>query len=85
MIPLESLVVRVRGEYREMPGLGLTVAEACRLWQIDTFTCESVLERLVREAFLLKTDKGRYLFLSATTGRPVKSQLRRRIPVPRSA
>lgn len=30
----ESLIDRVRGEYREMPGLKLTVAQACRLWQI---------------------------------------------------
>jgi hypothetical protein len=34
----DSLLDRVRGEYREMPGLQLTIAQACRLWQIDRST-----------------------------------------------
>jgi hypothetical protein len=32
MLPLESLVTRIRGEYGEMPGLSLTFAQARRLW-----------------------------------------------------
>ena len=60
-------VARVRGEYGEMPGLQLTVIQACRLWQIDTFTCELLLEQLVHEAFLCKTEKGAYV--AATTAR----------------
>jgi hypothetical protein len=39
MTPPESLVARIRGEYREMPGLRLTFAQACRLWQLDAPTC----------------------------------------------
>ena len=39
---MEALVQRVRGEFREMPGLRLTFAQACRLWQIDTATCRLV-------------------------------------------
>src|SRR5256885_1886520 len=39
-MPLESLDARVRGEYREMPGLHLTCAQACRLWQLDAIECE---------------------------------------------
>jgi hypothetical protein len=31
--PPESLVARVRGEYFEMLGLRVTLAQACRLWQ----------------------------------------------------
>ena len=30
----DRLIGRVRSEYHEMPGLQLTVAQACRLWQI---------------------------------------------------
>ena len=41
---------RIQGEYLEMPGLRLTVAQACRLWQVDAATCERVLAQLVREA-----------------------------------
>jgi hypothetical protein len=30
--PVASWIERVRGEYREMPGLSLTVRQAARLW-----------------------------------------------------
>jgi hypothetical protein len=82
---LESLVARVRGEYQEMPGLRLTFAQACRLWQVDASTCEMLLEQLVREMFLYKTDSGAYIALSATTRRHVKARLLESVPLPRSA
>jgi hypothetical protein len=85
MPPLDSLVVRIQGEYREMPGLRLTLAQACRLWQLDAPTCEMLLEHLVREAFLYKTDNGAYIAESATSGRPVMAQLHQRVTLPRSA
>ncbi len=44
LTPLDSLVARVRGEYCEMPGLGLTVSQACRQWHIDVSTCEMLFE-----------------------------------------
>jgi hypothetical protein len=64
---LESLVARVRGEYSEMPGLRLTFAQACRLWQVDMSTCEMLLDQLVREGFLCRTDSGFYI--AAATAR----------------
>jgi hypothetical protein len=67
---LEALVVRVRGEYFEMPGLRLTFAQACRLWQVDVSTCQTLLEQLVREGFLRKTNNG-FFVAAATTGRRV--------------
>jgi hypothetical protein len=85
MPPPESLVARVRGEYQEMPGLRLTLAQACRLWQVDAATCETLLEQLMREAFLYKTANGAYISLSATADRQVKAELRERVPLPRSA
>jgi len=85
MSPLESLVARIRGEYQEMPGLRLTFAQACRLWQVDAATCQRLLDQLVRETFLYKTNGGAYIALSATAGRPAKAQLRERAPLPRSA
>ena len=51
----DSLVARVKGEYNEMPGLRLTVSQACRLWHVDVSTCEMLFEQLVREGFLYKT------------------------------
>jgi hypothetical protein len=61
MSPIDSLVARVRGEYGEMPGLRLTVSQASRLWHVDPVTCETLLEHLVREGFLYKTDAGAYM------------------------
>ena len=62
---VDSVVARVRGEYSEMPGLQLTCAQACRLWHMPASTCEKLLEQLVHDGFLCKTDKGAYI--AATT------------------
>jgi hypothetical protein len=59
------LLTRVRGEYREMPGLTLTFGQACRLWQVDATTCEAVLQRLLAEGFLVKSASGAYAARSA--------------------
>jgi hypothetical protein len=59
--PPEWLVARVRGEYVEMPGLRVTLAQACRLWQMDTATCQELLDHLVRSGFLSRTESGFYV------------------------
>jgi len=63
MLPtsFDSLVDRVRGEYSEMPGLRLSISQACRLWRVDVATCEMVFEQLVREGFLYKTETSAYI------------------------
>jgi hypothetical protein len=57
----DALMARVRGEYGEMPGLRLTVSQACRLWHVDASTCERLFEQLVREGFLYGTEKSAYV------------------------
>jgi hypothetical protein len=47
-----GLLHRVHGEYMEMPGLRLTLAQACRLWNVDSDTSLGVLTKLVDEQFL---------------------------------
>jgi hypothetical protein len=47
-----ALLQRVHGEYMEMPGLRLTLAQACRLWNADAATSQVVLNQLVDEQFL---------------------------------
>lgn len=47
-----GLLQRVHGEYMEMPGLRLTLAQACRLWNADSSTSLDVLNQLVEEQFL---------------------------------
>ena len=61
----EALLLRVRGEYREMPGLRLTFAQACRLWQLDAATCATVLAKLVHDRVLHQTAAGYYIALPA--------------------
>jgi hypothetical protein len=85
MPPSESLVVRIRGEYREMPGLQLTFAQACRLWQMDAVTCDTVLEQLVREMFLCRTSSGAYIAVSDTTSRQAKARRDEPVQLARSA
>jgi len=57
--PDDHLLRRVQGEFREMPGLRLTVAQAQRLWALDARTCEAILDRLVHEQYLQRTADGR--------------------------
>ena len=58
---MRLLADRVRGEYREMPGLRLTLRQACRLWQLDPRVCEEILNTLIERRFLYRTLDGRYL------------------------
>jgi hypothetical protein len=52
---------RIEGEYLEMPGLILSVAQAQRLWALDRPSCERCLANLVRAKFLRHTADGRYV------------------------
>jgi hypothetical protein len=53
-----DLLVRARGEYIEMPGLQLTLAQAARLWNVDREEAAQVLETLVDLAFLRRAGNG---------------------------
>jgi hypothetical protein len=55
---LEAVTRRVREEFREMPGLRLTPAQAIRLWGLERETCHAVIEQLVAAAFLRWTATG---------------------------
>jgi hypothetical protein len=58
---LLELLQRVEGEYREMPGLSLTVSQAKRLWGLDRTTCAFVLTTLLERRVLRQTPNGTYL------------------------
>ena len=55
---LENVLRRVREEFREMPGLRLTPAQATRLWGLERDTCYAVIDTLVAAAFLRWTPAG---------------------------
>ena len=58
---LERLLHRARAEYREMPGLRLTLPQAARLWALDRKTCAVVLDLLLNAGFLARTADGFYV------------------------
>jgi hypothetical protein len=62
-MPSLHLLDRIRGEYREMPGLRLTLPQARRLWHVDPADCESALDTLVQEGFLAVTEDDAYVAL----------------------
>ena len=66
----DSLLTRVRAEYDEMPGLRLTLAQACRLWQVDATTCQSLLDTLIRQSFLARTRDGAFIAAPPWQERP---------------
>jgi hypothetical protein len=56
-----ELLLRIHGEYREMPGLSLTAPQAERLWGLDRKTCTFVLRTLIERGVLRQTATGTYL------------------------
>jgi hypothetical protein len=55
---LEVIARRVREEFREMPGLRLTPAQATRLWGLEQRTCHAVIDALVASDYLRWTPTG---------------------------
>jgi hypothetical protein len=53
---------RIEAEYREMPGLKLTAAQASRFWQLGLEDSTTLLETLVARSLLRRTRDGHYVF-----------------------
>jgi hypothetical protein len=58
---ISKLLRRIESEYREMPGLKLTEAQARRLWDLNGDTCSLVLTTLIKQRFLKCTANGTYV------------------------
>jgi hypothetical protein len=56
-----ELLVRIRGEFLEMPGLRVTIADAARLWQLEPGACRALLTALVEQHSLSVTKDGAYV------------------------
>jgi hypothetical protein len=56
----DALLRRARGEYREMPGMRLTIEQAMRLWNLDRQTCGRLFDSLVAAHYLEIDSTGRY-------------------------
>lgn len=60
-MPFERLLAMAQGEYREMPGLRLTRAQAQRLWDLPCSGCaEAVLEALTDMHLVRETRGGMF-------------------------
>ncbi len=71
---------RVRAEYLEMPGLGLTADQVQRLCGLEDAACRSVLDSLVDAKFLHVGPRGIYTRLTdgdlRTRSRAAQAQMR---------
>jgi hypothetical protein len=59
--PTAASLLLIQAEYRELPGLKLTMTQAERLWALDEHTCEALLEALIAARFLRKTAADAYV------------------------
>jgi hypothetical protein len=59
--PVDPLLIRIKGEFTEMPGLHLTPWQAQRLWGLEQQQCDRALKALVDGAFLQRTATGAYI------------------------
>ncbi len=77
-MPHHALLTRIRAEYREMPGLRLTIEQAQRLCGVERAVCTAILDALVSDKFLCVTFDGAYARLTdgdVSPSRPVKADL----------
>ena len=56
----------VQAEYLEIPGLHLTKPQAQRLWGLDPYTCDALLDTLVAARFLRCTERGAYVLTGSS-------------------
>jgi DNA-binding GntR family transcriptional regulator len=70
-----ALTTRIRGEFDEMPGLKLTMAQACRLWHTDEGAVQQALDTLVAEGFVTRTASGAFVALPRPRAKTLKTGL----------
>lgn len=58
---MQDWLLLIKAEYLEMPGLHLTKSQVQRLWSLEPQTCDALLDTLVADRFLEKTDRQAYV------------------------
>lgn len=56
-----NVISTMRREFTMWPRLRLTLAQACRLWSLETTTCRELLSRLVDEGAVAQRPDGAYV------------------------
>lgn len=55
-----AIELRIAAEFRDMPGLILTIAQASRLLGVDGHACERIMASLARDGVLRRLPAGTY-------------------------
>jgi len=58
---MTALIEKIKAEYREMPGLSLTRAQAQRVWHLEENHCQAILDALLHAKFLSRTRNGAFV------------------------
>jgi hypothetical protein len=69
------LAERIRAEYRAVPGLTITRAQACRLWSASDEDCQAALDALIAERLLWLAPSGKYVALPSPGGDTLQADL----------
>jgi hypothetical protein len=67
---MSALAIRVHGEYREMPGLRLTVRQAARLFSLTPDLADAVLQELRRASVLVCSNDGAFALVGEPSREP---------------
>ncbi len=62
--------VRIAEEFRECPGLRLTIGQAARLWHLPAADVERILLRLMDAGVVTRSSTGAFVACSACTSCP---------------
>ena len=63
-IDIHQKTPRIRADYREMPGLKLTAAQASRFWNLGPDESRPLLDALVEARVLWRTPDGHYVLVA---------------------
>ena len=59
--PASHWLQRIRAEYQEMPGLSLSKVQMQKMWGLDPFVCDALVDTLVAAQVLRRTTAGAYV------------------------
>jgi hypothetical protein len=65
-----QVVLRIRAEFMEMPGLSPTLPQAARLFGLPQQACARIFAELAAEGVLCRTRRGLWVRRDRLTGRP---------------
>jgi hypothetical protein len=69
--PMSPLAIRVHGEYREMPGLRLTVRQVARMFGVAPDVADAVLHELRRTSILTCSHDGASPLIGEASREPI--------------